>query len=38
MDIVENLLHSLFVLEKQTTALKEGIPARPVVKKKKTSV
>jgi hypothetical protein len=29
MDIAENLLHSLFVLEKQTTALKGSIPPRP---------
>jgi len=29
MDIVENLLHSLFVLERQTKALQKEIPPRP---------
>jgi hypothetical protein len=29
MDIVENLLHSLFVLEKPSARLKASIPARP---------
>lgn len=33
MDIVENLLHSLFVLEKPTTALKDAIPPRALTKK-----
>lgn len=33
MDIVENLLHSLFVLAKQTAALKAAIPPRPKIKK-----
>jgi hypothetical protein len=34
MDIVENLLHSLFVLEKPSTALKAAIPPRSPTKKK----
>ena len=33
MDIVENLLHSLFVLEKPSGDLKATIPSRPVRKK-----
>ena len=34
MDIVENLLQSLFVLEKATKRLKQATPARPSAKKK----
>jgi hypothetical protein len=37
MDIAENLLHSLFGLEKRSTALKAGIPPRPAAKKKTAS-
>jgi hypothetical protein len=35
MDIVENLLHSLFVLAKPSAELKAGIPPRPPRPKKK---
>ena len=34
MDIAENLLHSLFVLEKKTKALEATIPPRPPIKVK----
>jgi hypothetical protein len=37
MDIVENLLHSLFVLEKPSAALKAAIPPRPPRKKTRPS-
>jgi hypothetical protein len=36
MDIVENLLQSLFVLEKRTRKLQAAIPPRPALKKKPT--
>jgi hypothetical protein len=34
MDIVENLLHSLFVLARPSAALKAAIPPRPTRVKK----
>jgi hypothetical protein len=34
MDIVENFLHSAFVLEETAPVLEAGIPARPARKKK----
>jgi hypothetical protein len=34
MDIVENLLQSLFVLEKATRHLRQATPVRPSAKKK----